>query len=60
MRLKVVDQTGDKPSPARSFVRGVVLIVSMGLFFIPFIYVFLNPQRRALHDLAADTCVVDA
>jgi uncharacterized RDD family membrane protein YckC len=60
MHLKVADQTGGKPSLAKSFLRGVVLIVSMGLFFIPFIYVFLNPQRRALHDLVADTCVVDA
>jgi uncharacterized RDD family membrane protein YckC len=32
----------------------------MGLFFIPFLHVFLNPQRRAFHDLIADTCVVEA
>jgi uncharacterized RDD family membrane protein YckC len=38
----------------------VVLIVSIGLLFIPFVYVFLNPQRRAFHDFIAETCVVEA
>jgi uncharacterized RDD family membrane protein YckC len=59
-RLRVVDQSGQKPNLLKSFLRALTLIVSMSLFFIPFIYVFLNPQRRALHDLVADTCVVDA
>jgi uncharacterized RDD family membrane protein YckC len=60
LRLRVVDQTGRKPPLIKSFVRALMLIVSMGLFFMPFIYVFLNPQRRALHDLVTDTCVVNA
>jgi uncharacterized RDD family membrane protein YckC len=60
MHIKVVDQTGGKPPLAKSFLRGVVLIVSMGLLFIPFVYIFLNPQRRAFHDMIAETCVVEA
>jgi uncharacterized RDD family membrane protein YckC len=60
MHLRVVDQTGQKPTPTRSFLRALVLIVSMGLLFIPFAYVFLNPQRRAFHDMIADTYVVES
>jgi uncharacterized RDD family membrane protein YckC len=60
LRLRVVEQSGQNPSLAKAFIRAFVLIVSMSLLFIPFIYAFLNPQRRALHDLVADTCVVEA
>ena len=60
LRLRVVDQSGGKPSLMKSFLRGVVLIFSMNLFFIPLTYAFFNPQRRALHDLVAGTYVVEA
>lgn len=60
MRLRVVGQTGQKPPVVKSFLRALVLIVSMSLLFIPFAYVFLNPQRRAFHDLVAETYVVEA
>jgi len=60
LRLKVVDQTGQKPKFAKSLLRALVMIVSMGLYGIPFAYVFFNPQRRAFHDFIADTYVVEA
>jgi uncharacterized RDD family membrane protein YckC len=60
LRLRVVDQNGQNPSLSRALVRGLILSVSLGLFLFPFLYVFFNPQRRALHDLAAGTYVVDA
>jgi len=60
LHIRVVDQMGRKPSLVKSFLRALILIISMGLFFIPFLHVFLNPQRRAFHDLIADTCVVEA
>ena len=60
MHIKVVDQSGGNPPLLRSLIRALMLIVSIGLFFIPFSYIFFNPQRRALHDLAAETCVVDS
>jgi uncharacterized RDD family membrane protein YckC len=44
----------------KSFLRALVLIFSMSLFFIPFAYAFFNPQRRALHDFIAGTYVVEA
>lgn len=60
LRLRVVDQNGQKPGFARSLFRAVVIIFSMGLFFIPFTYAFFNPQRRAFHDYVAGTYVVEA
>jgi len=60
LRLRVVDPAGNSPGLISSFLRAFVLIFSMSVLFIPFLYAFLNPQRRALHDLVADTCVVDA
>jgi uncharacterized RDD family membrane protein YckC len=60
LRLHVVDENGDKPTLAKALVRGLVLSFSLALFFVPLMYVFFNPQRRALHDLAAGTFVVEA
>ena len=60
LRLRVVDQAGNSPGIIASILRSFVLIFSMSILCIPFLYVFLNPQRRALHDLVADTCVVSS
>ena len=60
LRLRVVDQSGQKPSMVRAFLRAVMLIISMSFCFIPLSYAFFNPQRRALHDLVAGTYVVEA
>ena len=60
LRLRVVDQFGQKPRFTQMLLRTLVLLVSMMLFFIPFVYIFVNPQRRALHDLLAGTCVVES
>ena len=59
LQIRVVDPNGRKPTVTKAFLRALALIFSMNLLF-PFIYTFLNPQRRTLHDLAADTCVVVA
>jgi len=60
LRVRVVNQCGLKPRPVLAFLRALALIFSMSLLFIPFAYVFLNPQRRALHDFVAGTYVVKA
>jgi uncharacterized RDD family membrane protein YckC len=60
LRVRVVDQLGQKPGPIRSFLRALILIFSMNLFFLPLIYAFFNPQRRTLHDYVAGTYVVEA
>ena len=59
LRLRVVNETGHNPSLARALARGLVLSFSIFLYLFPLLYVFLQPQRRALHDLLAGTCVVE-
>jgi uncharacterized RDD family membrane protein YckC len=60
LRLRVVDSAGQKPSLAKSIIRALVLIISMNLLFLPLVYAFFNPSRRALHDFVADTYVIEA
>jgi uncharacterized RDD family membrane protein YckC len=60
MRLRVVGENGQKPPLVNAFLRSVVLIFSIHLLFLPLIYAFFNPQRRALHDFIAGTYVVEA
>jgi uncharacterized RDD family membrane protein YckC len=60
LRLRVVDQSGQKPGLVKSFLRALILIFSMKILFLPIAYAFFNPQRRALHDFVASTCVVKA
>jgi uncharacterized RDD family membrane protein YckC len=60
LRLRVVDQSGGKPSVAKSLLRALALIFSMNLLFLPMVYAFFNPQRRAVHDFIAGTYVVEA
>lgn len=59
LRIRVVDPNGHKPTALKAFIRALALVFSVNLLF-PLLYVFLNPQRRALHDLVANTCVVES
>jgi uncharacterized RDD family membrane protein YckC len=59
LRIKVVDPVGQKPTWVKAFIRALALVLSVNLAF-PLVYVFMNPHRRALHDVVADTCVVNA
>jgi uncharacterized RDD family membrane protein YckC len=59
LRIRVVDPSGQKPAPVKAFVRALALVFSVNLIF-PLAYAFMNPQRRAFHDLVAGTCVVDS
>jgi uncharacterized RDD family membrane protein YckC len=59
-RLRVVDAQGRKPVFFKACLRSLVFVASVYVFYgIPLLYTFLNPQRRALHDLAAGTYVVE-
>jgi uncharacterized RDD family membrane protein YckC len=60
MRLRVVNQAGQNPGIVNSFLGAFVKILSMSVLLIPFFYAFFNSRRRALHDMVADTCVVNA
>jgi uncharacterized RDD family membrane protein YckC len=60
LRLEVVDAQGRKPVLVKALLRALVFVVSVYIFYgIPLIYAFLNPQRRALHDMVAGTYVVE-
>lgn len=60
MRIRVVDQNGNKPTFVKSFLRAVAMVVSLSLYGIPLAYAFFNPQRRTFHDFVAGTYVVEA
>ena len=58
LKIRVVDANGDKPTLVRALIRVLVLCLS-AYFILPLVFVFFLPQRRALHDFAAGTYVVD-
>lgn len=61
LRLRVVDEYGRKPNLRKAFLRGLAFAVFFNAFFgVLLTYIFINPQRRALHDLVAGTYVVEA
>jgi uncharacterized RDD family membrane protein YckC len=59
-RLRVVDPSGQKPYFVKSLLRALALAFSINFLFLPMLFAFFNPQRRALHDIIAGTYVVDA
>jgi uncharacterized RDD family membrane protein YckC len=60
MHVRVVGRDGNNPSLIRALLRGLLFSLSVYLYCFPLLYVLLSPQRRAFHDYAADTCVVEA
>jgi uncharacterized RDD family membrane protein YckC len=60
LQIQVVDAQGNKPRFDKALLRAFIYSVSVYYFYgIPLFYAFLNPQRRALHDIAAGTYVVE-
>lgn len=61
LRLRVVDQYGNKPRFIKLLLRAMVLFLSLNIYLSPFLfYAFFNPQRRTFHDFVAGTYVVKA
>ena len=56
--IRVVDRFGDAPSPARSALRFVALLVAIAPMFLGFVSVLFDARRRALQDFVARTFVV--
>ncbi|MGI9600694.1 MAG: RDD family protein [Acidimicrobiales bacterium] len=56
--LRIVRRSGRPVRAGRSLVRALMLPVSLVLFLVAFLGVFLGRERRALHDVVADTVVV--
>jgi uncharacterized RDD family membrane protein YckC len=62
LRLRVVDRHGGKPGLGAAAGRSLIICGCLMFVFLPalFLFIFFQPQRRALHDLAAGTCVIEA
>ncbi|HUB66772.1 MAG TPA: RDD family protein [Candidatus Methylacidiphilales bacterium] len=62
LHLRVVGPDGNKPPFARSLLRGFIFSLSVCPFYsMPLLLcVLFNARRRAFHDYAANTCVVEA
>lgn len=56
--LHLVDDTGHAPSPARALVRGVLSLVSFGLFLSGFWMALFDRRGQTLHDKLSSTFVV--
>lgn len=58
-KIKVVNLfTAETPSLTESFLRSFIWMVSVIPFALPFLEIFSNTQRRALHDRINDTIIV--
>ena len=57
-RMRVINAEGERPSVTRALMRSLALVFSL-TFYVPLVYVFMNPRRRSFHDVVADTCVVN-
>jgi len=60
LRVRVVDENGEKPGLGQALSRGLVLSVSSSFYGLPLLYAFFSPNKQALHDLLAKTYVVEA
>lgn len=58
MGLKVVNPDGHPPSIGRSFARLFGYLVSAVVFWLGYVWVLVDPQRKAWHDHMANTFVV--
>jgi uncharacterized RDD family membrane protein YckC len=56
--LRVISTCGSEVGLFQAALRSIGKILTFIPLFIPFIFVFLNFQRRGLHDFLADTRVV--
>jgi uncharacterized RDD family membrane protein YckC len=56
--LHLVDGSGRAPSPTRALVRGLLSIVSVGLFLAGFWVALFDRRGQTLHDMLSRTFVV--
>ncbi len=60
-RVRVVHEVGSEPlSWGTSIRRYVVFVFGAAVFFVGWLWVFVDPRRKAWHDIAARTLVVHA
>ena len=59
MRIKVVDENGQRMSLGNSFIRSLSKILSGLILLIGFIIILFDDRRRGLHDMIAKTFVIE-
>ncbi len=60
MRIKIIDWYGDAPSPAQCAARTLGYFASAATFFLGFLWMGFDSEKRGLHDYIARTYVVKA
>ena len=60
MNIKIIDWYGDAPSPAQCAMRTVGYLASAATFFLGFLWMGFDSEKRGLHDYIARTYVVKA
>lgn len=60
VRVRLAGPDGRRPSMARSAARSTLAVLSAGLLGLGFLAALFTRSGRALHDVAAGTCVVEA
>jgi uncharacterized RDD family membrane protein YckC len=57
--LRVIRADGSPTSVARAFVRAIGRVLSIAIGFLGYAFALASERRQTLHDLLADTVVVD-
>ncbi len=61
MKIRVVSLYDiEKPSLLHSILRATVRILSENIFYLGFLWAFLNPKKETWHDKVAGTLVINA
>jgi uncharacterized RDD family membrane protein YckC len=59
MRIKVVDELGQRITFKKSVLRNLFKIVSSIPFYLGFIWILFNKKRRGWHDMVAKTYIIE-
>ncbi len=58
MKIKVVDENGNRITLAKSIIRNLSKILSYIVLMLGFIWVLFNKERRGWHDMIANTYII--
>ena len=61
MKIKIISMNDlEKPTLLYALNRAIVRIISESIFYVGFVWAFMNPTRESWHDKASGTLVVNA
>lgn len=58
LNIKVTDLKGNRLSFGNAFSRNLAKVLSAATFFVGYLYIFLNKNQQALHDVMVNTLVI--